>query len=99
MASELAEQLNRLGHKAELLTTRYAMLREQNAQLREEVEDLRATLQTRNARIERLEIELENMRVSSVLAPDSESVGHTQAMISDLVREIDACVADLMGDI
>lgn len=99
MARDLAELLNRLGHKAELLTTRYETLRQQNAQLREEVDDLRATLAKREARIERLEIELENLRVSSVLAPDSESVGRTRAMISDLVREIDACVADLMGDI
>lgn len=99
MARDLAEQLSRLGHKAELLTTRYATLRRQNEELRSEVLDLQAAVQARDARIERLELEVEHLRVSSVLAPDSDAVRSTRAMISDLVREIDACVADLMGDI
>ncbi|MDE6121289.1 MAG: hypothetical protein K2F63_05820 [Muribaculaceae bacterium] len=99
MALELAEQLSRLGHKAELLTTRYATLRQENQELRNELLDLQAAVKARDALIQKLEIEIEHLRVSSVIAPDSQSIHQTRALISDLVREIDACVADLIGDV
>lgn len=99
MATELSEQLTRLGHKAELLVTRYSTLRADNDRLREEVLELQAQLTAAHTRIERLEIELESLRLSSAIAPDTESAIRARAMLSDLVREIDACVADLMKDV
>ncbi len=99
MATELSEQLTRLGHKAELLVTRYSTLRADNDRLREEVLELQAQLTASRARIEKLEIELESLRLSSAIAPDTESAVRARAMLSDLVREIDACVADLMKDV
>lgn len=99
MATELSEQLTRLGHKAELLVTRYSTLRADNDRLREEVLELQAQLTASRARIEKLEIELESLRLSSAIVPDTESAVRARAMLSDLVREIDACVADLMKDV
>ncbi len=99
MATELSEQLTRMGHKAELLVTRYSTLRADNDRLREEVLELQAQLTASRARIEKLEIELESLRLSSAIAPDTESAVRARAMLSDLVREIDACVADLMKDV
>ena len=99
MATELSEHLSRLGHKAELLVTRYSTLRADNDRLREEVLELQAQLTASRARIEKLEIELESLRLSSAIAPDTESAVRARAMLSDLVREIDACVADLMKDV
>lgn len=88
-----------MGHKAELLVTRYSTLRADNDRLREEVLELQAQLTASRARIEKLEIELESLRLSSAIAPDTESAVRARAMLSDLVREIDACVADLMKDV
>ncbi len=99
MATDLAEQLKRLGHKAELLTTRYATLLQQNEELRQELRDMQATVLVRDGEIEKLRLELEYLKVSSAIAPDSETARKAQARISELVREIDACVADLMRDL
>lgn len=99
MATDLAEQLNRLGHKAELLTTRYATLRSQNEELREELRQMQAALIAKDREIEKLKVELEFIKVSSAIAPDSAAARKARATISELVREIDACVADLMRDI
>ncbi len=87
MATELSEQLTRLGHKAELLVTRYSTLRADNDRLREEVLELQAQLTASRARIEKLEIELESLRLSSAIAPDTESAVRARAMLSDLVRK------------
>ena len=99
MATELSEQLTRLGHKAELLVTRYATLQAALRRHKEELTELQAQLAAANARIEKLEVENEYLRISSAIAPDTESAIRARAMLSDLVREIDACVADLMKDI
>ena len=99
MAKDFAEQLSRIGHKAELLVTRYSTLKEQNAQLRKQLLELQAALRARDALIEKQNIELEHLRVSSALAPDAATARDARATIAELEREIDACVADLMKDI
>lgn len=99
MAKDLSEQLSRLGHKAELLTTRFATLKSDNAALRERILDLQAENRALKTQNERLQQEVEFLRMSGAIAPDSASARDVEALISDLVREIDACVADLMKDI
>ncbi len=99
MAKDLAEQLSRIGHKAELLVTRFSTLKEQNKELRSRLVELEATLRARDALIERQRIELEHLRISSALAPDAATAREARATLVELVREIDACVADLMKDV
>lgn len=99
MAKELSEQLNRLGHKAELLTTRFGTLRDENQRLRQQAEDLAAQLSVEQAKNARLADELRFLRMSSVIASNTTDALQLRALLSDLVREIDTCVADLMKDI
>ena len=73
MATELTEQLTRLGHKAELLVTRYESLQSDVRRLRDEVVELKSELAAANATIEKLKVDNEYLRVSSALAPDTES--------------------------
>ena len=96
MAKDLQEQLTRIGHKAELLATRFSSLKQKNAELQERVTQLEAELHLRDTQIEKLKIELEHFKVSSVLAPTSAEAKETRAMISEIVRELDTCIADLM---
>ena len=99
MAKDFAEQLSRIGHKAELLVTRYSTLKEHNTQLRNQLVELQAALRARDAVIEKQNLELEHLRISSALAPDTATAREARATLIELVREIDACVADLMKDI
>ena len=99
MAKELSEQLNRLGHKAELLMVRYGTLRAENEQLKARVEELNVLVSAAEAENKRLADELHFLRMSSALAPTSDDARDVHSLISGLVREIDACVADLMKDI
>lgn len=99
MAKELSEQLNRLGHKAELLTTRFGTLRDENQRLRQQAEDLAAQLSVEQAKNARLADELRFLRMSSVIASNTTDALQLRALLTDLVREIDTCVADLMKDI
>lgn len=96
---DLSEQLSRIGHKAELLVTRYATLKEANRELRSRELDLTAEIEALRTANERLRIELEYLRVSSAIAPDADSLRRAKATLAELVREIDACVADLIKDI
>ncbi|MCH5221442.1 MAG: hypothetical protein J1F05_03815 [Muribaculaceae bacterium] len=99
MAKDFAEQLSRIGHKSELLLTRYNVLKEDNAQMRNQLLELQASLTAREKEIERMRAELEYLRISSALAPDAATAREARATIAELVREIDVCVADLMKDI
>lgn len=99
MAKDLSEQLSRLEHKAELLVTRFGTLKKENEALRAECEDLKAELRSLKKHKEQLSMELDFLKISGAIAPGSQSAREARAIISNLVREIDACVADLMKDI
>lgn len=99
MAKDLAEQLSRIGHKAELLVTRYESLKDENQALRERVQELEARLISCNRTIERQSVEIEHFKISSAIAPDAATAREARTILAELVREIDACVADLMKDI
>ncbi len=99
MATDLSEQLSRLGHKCELLVTRFATLKQENAELRSQLEEMRTENDTLNKQNEQLNNELHFLKISGAIAPSTKSAKEARAVLSDLVREIDACVADLMKDI
>ncbi len=99
MAKDLSEQLSRLGRKAELLVTRFATLKSENQTLRAEIEELKAQNKALQAQNEKQGLELEYLKISGAIAPTSEEAHKARAILSNLVREIDACVADLMKDI
>lgn len=88
-----------MGHKSELLVMRYSTLQSENVRLREELHELKAELAAARAEVEKLNIDNEYLRVSSAIAPDTETAIKTREILSDLVREIDACVADLKKEL
>lgn len=99
MAKDLAEQLARIGRKAELLTTRYRLLEQELVRQRARVAELESELDAERRQSERIRLDNEHLRISAAIAPDTDKVAKARAYISDLVREIDACVDDLMRDI
>lgn len=99
MAKDYAEQLTRIGHKAELLVTRFATLKEENERLHKQIAELESVLRTQQSKLERQQTELEQFRISSALAPDTSTARQARAVLTELVREIDVCIADLMKEV
>lgn len=99
MANDLSEQLTRLGHKAELLCTRYQMLVQEVKRLKSELGERDARILALTADLEQSRIETEHLRVASNMAPTRQSLIETRAYVANLVREIDACVDDLIRDV
>lgn len=99
MAKDLSEQLSRLGRKAELLVTRFATLKSENESLRADLEEQKAINRALQAQNEKQSVEIEYLKISGAIASTSEEARKARAILSNLVREIDACVADLKKDI
>ncbi len=95
MATDLAEQLNRIGRKAELLTTRYKALEQLRQDLEQKVQQLEEELRIERVTSQHLRLEVEHLRLSAAIAPDTEAAARARAYLSELVREIDNCINDL----
>lgn len=95
MAGNLQQRIDRLQSKARLLADRYKAVKRG----REEAEGRVAELQAQVLRLERelslRDAEIERLKVSSVLTPDHKDVEATRTFLSELVREIDKCIAQL----
>ncbi|WP_301203610.1 hypothetical protein [Duncaniella muris] len=95
MAGNLQQRIDRLQSKASLLTERYNAVK----RAREEADRRAADLQARISRLERelaaRDAEIERLKVTSVLTPDHKDVEATRTFLSELVREIDKCIAQL----
>lgn len=95
MAGNLQQRIDRLQSKARLLADRYKAVKHG----REEAEGRVAELQAQVLRLERelslRDAEIERLKVSSVLTPDHKDVEATRTFLSELVREIDKCIAQL----
>lgn len=99
MANDLTEQLTRIGHKAELLTTRYGMLVQELRRLRADLAERDARILALQADLEHSRLEAEHLRLAANVAPTVQSLQQSRAFVADLVREIDACVDDLIRDV
>lgn len=99
MARDYSEQITRLEHKIELLLTRHEMVLESRRRLADELSATQAALHASQAALEKMQVQIEYLQVSSALATDDATVLQTRNLLSDLVREIDACIADIIKDV
>lgn len=95
MASELETTLNRLAEKSRYLTRRFEVVTAQRDEALERVAQLEKELLQHTRRLQRLQAEVDYLKTSSVLAPTAESVTATRAMIRELIRQIDTCIAEI----
>lgn len=95
MASELHDTLARLQRKSAVLIEKYQALLGECQLAQSELESTRRRVQELEARVERLETDNEYLRVAHTVAPSPESVAHSRAIISKLVRDIDRCISQL----
>jgi archaellum component FlaC len=93
MSGDLYEELKLLNKKLDELLVRYESIKNENQNLKKADEELKNILQGRENRIKELEIKYERIKLSGALLGDGGNAGEARRKITDLVREIDRCVA------
>ncbi len=93
MSGQGYEELIILNRKLDELLTRYNSLRTELTDLKNGNEVLKAMLQEREDRIKELEIKYERVKLSGALLGEGENAPEAKKKITELVREIDRCVA------
>jgi predicted nucleic acid-binding Zn-ribbon protein len=87
------EELKILNRKLDELLDRYNNLKSKYTQLKDGNEAIKSQLQDRENRIRELEIKNERIKLAGALLGEGENATEAKKKISELVREIDRCVA------
>jgi predicted nucleic acid-binding Zn-ribbon protein len=93
MSVQGIEELIVLNRKLDELIARHDRLKSELADIRNGNEVLKLTLLERDKKIKELEIKYERVKLSGALLGEGENASEAKKKITDLVREIDKCVA------
>jgi predicted nucleic acid-binding Zn-ribbon protein len=93
MSQQGYDELILLNSKIDELLKRYDNLRTNNNELRNENEALKTKLQESSDKIKELETKYERIKLSGALMGGGENAFEAKKKITELVREIDRCVA------
>jgi predicted nucleic acid-binding Zn-ribbon protein len=93
MSGQGYDELIILNRKLDELINRYSQLKSEIADLINGNEVLKAMLQERDEKIKELEIKYERVKLSGALLGDGGNAPEAKKKITELVREIDKCVA------
>lgn len=95
MAATLQQRLDSIRSKALLLTERYAEVLEEKRAAEAQIDELRAQLQRQQREMNHLKQQIENLQVVRTISRKREDVERSRAFLSQLVRDIDKCIAEL----
>ncbi|MDE6301874.1 MAG: hypothetical protein K2M19_09180 [Muribaculaceae bacterium] len=95
MAVNLEQQLESVRAKSLVVSEKYQRLREAFEAQKTELTDLRAQLLAKDEELEKLRLQVEYLSIASTVSLTADDLAATRAMVADLVREIDRCLADL----
>ena|SRR5660397_155339 len=93
MSGQGYEELIVLNRKLDELLDRYNNLRSEVTNLKNGNEVLKVILQEREEKMKELEIKYERVKLSGALLGEGENAFEAKKKITELVREIDRCVA------
>ena len=93
MSGQGYDELIILNRKLDELLKRYNNLKAEVTDLKNGNEVLKTTLQERDVKIRELEIKYERVKLSGALLGEGENAFEAKKKITELVREIDRCVA------
>ncbi len=93
MSGQGYEELIVLNRKLDELLTRFNDLKTESEVLRKSNEVLERMLHERDERIKELETRYERVKLTGALLGEGENASEAKKKITDLVREIDRCVA------
>lgn len=95
MAGEFHKTIDRVNAKARIILERYNVMKRQRQLDLERIEELEEALRKLTAQNERLQSQVEYLKIATTIAPSREDVEQTRALLSNLVREIDKCITEL----
>lgn len=95
MAGDLQNQILSVRAKARVVGEKYRHIKNAYDNAREEISDLKAQILARDKEIEELRMKVEYLSIASTVRLTGDNLAATRAMVADLVREIDECLADL----
>ena len=93
MSQQGYEDLDLLKNRLEELLKKYYRLRAENYEIKSKNEVLKVKLQEENDKYRELETRFERIKISGALLGGDENAGEAKEKITELVREIDRCVA------
>jgi predicted nucleic acid-binding Zn-ribbon protein len=93
MSGQGYEELIILNRKLDELLNRYNNLKREVEDLRNGKKVLETVLQDREEKMKELEIKYERVKLSGALLGEGENANEARKRITELVREIDRCVA------
>jgi len=93
MSGQGYEELKLLNRKIDELVNNYNNLKHECENLRTEKEALKSSLLDRETEIKELEKKYERVKLSGALLGDGENATEAKKKITELVREIDNCIA------
>jgi predicted nucleic acid-binding Zn-ribbon protein len=93
MSGQGYEELIILNRKLDELLDRYNNLKLEVADLKSRNEVLKGMLQEREEKMKELEIKYERIKLTGALLGEGENAYEAKKKITELVREIDRCVA------
>jgi coenzyme F420-reducing hydrogenase delta subunit len=93
MSGQGYEELKNLNSKLDELLDKYNNLKTEYTQLKTGNEAMKSQLQDRETTIRELEIKNERIKLSGALLGEGENATEAKKKITELVREIDRCVA------
>ncbi len=95
MAVELQQTVSRIAAKSRIILERYELMKRQLKADAEKIGQLEQDINRMRAENERLRSQVDYLKMAAIVAPEREDVERTRALLSNLVREIDKCIADL----
>jgi predicted nucleic acid-binding Zn-ribbon protein len=95
MSGQGYEELIVLNRKLDELLDRYNNLKSEVTDLRKGNDVLKSMLQVREEKMKELEVKYERIKLSGALLGEGENALEAKKKITELVREIDKCVAHL----
>ena len=93
MSGQGYEELKLLNRKIDELVNSYSNLKHECENLRTEKEALKSSLLDRETEMKELEKKYERVKLSGALLGDGENATEAKKKITELVREIDNCIA------
>lgn len=95
MAAELQQTVDRLKAKMMVVNDRFKLICTERDSALERIAALEKDLDAARLEIQRLGAEVEFLRIATTISPERKDVERTRSLLSELIRDIDKCIADL----